>query len=307
MHDEAWIPDDAITQRGAFTRDQARARGATTGEIRWRVSRGVWVPVVGRALRHTHDELDAVTLLHAAHLTWPDGVVVLGAAARIHELPVPDDGYVDVVVPTGRRAQRGLRPHRYRLDPGDVTEAFGVPVTTRRRTILDCLGRLPPAVSLDLLAWVSSRHLLPAEQIASWVAAHPWRWGNQARLGAARRLAAGAVNPAEDLLHQILRRAGITGWLPGAALHEHAGVWANADVYFPELRLVIEVDGRRAHGEGRFQSDRTRQNRLIEAGCTVLRYTWPDLVERPTEVARQIRAMIDRLSPRTPTSARLRA
>ena len=93
--------------------------------------------------------------------------------------------------------------------------------------------------------------------------------------------------------------------MAGASLHEHVGVWASADVYFPELRLVIEVDGRHAHGEGRFQSDRTRQNQLIEAGCTVLRYTWTDLVERPDAVARQVRAMVARL--RSAPSARLRA
>ncbi len=66
-------------------------------------------------------------------------------------------------------------------------------------------------------------------------------------------------------------------------------------MYFPDVRLVIEVDGRRAHGDARFQSDRTRQNLLVGAGCTVLRYPWSDLVERPDQVAAQVRATLARL------------
>lgn len=299
MSDEFRVPPAARWQGGAFTRAQARAAGATAGHVRWRVAQRAWVPVAGVALRSADREPDKFTYLHAAHLTWPDGIVVLGAAARIYGLPVPDDGRVDVVVRTGRAAQRSLVPHRYRLDAEDVTDVLGVPVTTHRRTILDCLGRLPERASLNLLAWVSSRRLLAAGELAAWVDDHPGRWGNQARARAAQRLASGAVNPAEDELHQILRQAHITGWLAGVSLVEHLGVWAQADVYFPDVRLVVEVDGRAAHGGARFQADRTRQNLLVAAGCTVLRYTWADLVGRHREVAAQIKATITRLETQT--------
>ncbi len=105
----------------------------------------------------------------------------------------------------------------------------------------------------------------------------------------------GAVSPAEERLHTILRRGRITGWIAGASLLDHLGVPAQADVYFPAIRLVIEVDGRVAHGPDRFQSDRTRQNMLVAAGCTVLHYTWQDLVEHPDAVLAQIRALIAQL------------
>lgn len=301
--DDRWVPEAARHQHGAFTRRQALEAGATAGQIRWRVSRGAWVPVAGVALRHAATPVSHLTTAHAAHLTWPDGVLVLGAAARLHRLPVPDDPAVDVLVYSGRGPQRCLRPHRFQLDDGDVVELLGLPVTALRRTILDCLGRLHAPASTDLLAWVASRKLLPSDALASWVAEHPGRWGNRARARAVARLASGAVNPAEDALHAILRRARITGWVAGASLHEYVGVWANADVYFPAVRLVIEVDGRRAHSsDEHFQADRTRQNRLVAAGCTVLRYTWYDLVTRPRDVAAQIQAMLARLS--SSTSAR---
>ena len=292
----------AWRQGGAFTRRQALAAGATPGQVRWRLRQRVWVPVLGAALRAAARPADDVTLLYAAHLTWPDGVVALGLAARVHGLPVPDDGRVELVVPAGRRTQGRLVPHRYALDPHDVVRMTGVPMTTRRRTILDCLGRLPPPAATRLLAWVSSRRLLDADELTAWVAEHGGRWGNSARAAAARRLATGAVNPAEERLHALLGRAGITGWTAGASLVEHLGVWAQADVYFPAERLVIEVDGRGAHGDERFQSDRTRQNVLMAAGCTVLRYTWADLWERPDLVTSQIRATLARLRGTSATS-----
>ena len=45
----------------------------------------------------------------------------------------------------------------------------------------------------------------------------------------------------------------------------------------------------------RFQRDRTRQNRLVAAGWTVLRFTWNDLRDRPNGVIAEIRAVIARL------------
>ncbi len=296
MHDAQWVPPDAARQAGAFTRRQAMAAGMTKSEVGWRVRRGVWTPVAGMALRHATRPADEVMEAHAARLTWPDAVMALTSAARLHRIPVRLDGRVHVVLPCSRRARGILTPHRYPLDPGDVTHVLGIPVTTARRTVVDLLGRLPEPARLDLLAWVSSRRVIAAEDVSAWVSHHRRRWGNQARTAAAERLATGAVNPAEDRLHDILRRGGVDGWLGGASLLEHLGVPAQADVYFPAVRLVLEVDGLGAHGPERFQSDRARQNMLVAAGCTVLRYTWLDLVQRPHEVLAQVRSMLVRLT-----------
>ncbi len=99
-------------------------------------------------------------------------------------------------------------------------------------------------------------------------------------------------------MHEILRAAGITGWVADAHLLPVLGVAAVADVWFPAARLVVEVDGRVAHGPDRFQQDRTRQNLLVAAGCTVLRFTWDDLTRRPQEVVAAIRRVVARRTDR---------
>lgn len=119
--------------------------------------------------------------------------------------------------------------------------------------------------------------------------------GERATTSCPGALADGAYNPAERRLHSILRRAGITGWRGDQRVDLADGAIARVDVLFHRQRLVLEVDGRAAHGSDAFQADRTRQNLLVGAGYTVLRFTWPDLVERPNQVARQVQAMLTRL------------
>jgi very-short-patch-repair endonuclease len=56
---------------------------------------------------------------------------------------------------------------------------------------------------------------------------------------------------------------------------------------------VIEVDGRAHHTTpDRFERDRERQNALVAAGWTVLRFTWRDLTTRPSAVVATVRRML---------------
>ena len=61
----------------------------------------------------------------------------------------------------------------------------------------------------------------------------------------------------------------------------------------PARRIAIEVDGWAWHVDvERFQADRRRQNALVNAGWTVLRFTWHDLTADPERVIAQIRAAL---------------
>jgi very-short-patch-repair endonuclease len=278
-----------------FTAAQAVAEGLTAAQVRRRIDSGRWVRVLGRALAPPGLDIGSWEQAHAAALTWPEAVVCLGTAARLHRLPVPDDGLVHVVVPSPRASRGVLTPHELPLGPGDVSRVGQAVVTTRRRTLIDCLGRLGDVESEVLTAWVLTRRLLGPDELARAIAERPGAWGNARRRRALRDMRAGAASPAERRLHQLLHRAGLTGWLPNEPLSGHLGVYASADVYFPDVRLVVEVDGAVFHGYNRFQADRTRQNLLVGAGCTVLRFTWEDLTQRPDAVIAQIAAALRRL------------
>jgi hypothetical protein len=62
------------------------------------------------------------------------------------------------------------------------------------------------------------------------------------------------------------------------------------DFAYPELGLLIEVDGRRYHtAKLDLEADRIRDNRLMAARWRVLRISWKQLVSRPDEVVGLLR------------------
>lgn len=286
-------PARAETTFGLFTRADAVAAGYSAAQVRRRVRCGEWVVVVGEVMTVPGlRDVDPWLRSQAAALHWPDGVVCLRTAALLHRIPLADDGLVHVLVPIARASGRGMVTHQWPLEPGDVTQVALASATDRRRTVLDCLGRLPDAEVDSLVAWVSSRRLLTADEIDEWLTRHPYSWGNARRRRVLDRLRTGTGSEAEARLHQLLRRAHIGGWIAGAHLLGEVGVAAQADVWFPAERLVVEVDGVVAHGPARFQADRAWQNALVRAGCTVLRFTWRDLVNSPAEVIATILATL---------------
>ncbi|MFZ0323118.1 MAG: DUF559 domain-containing protein [Actinomycetes bacterium] len=90
-----------------------------------------------------------------------------------------------------------------------------------------------------------------------------------------------------------MRTAGVTGWRANVVLRDARGVIGVVDLLFEAARLVVEIDGYAVHGRREaFQRDRTKQNRLIAAGYTVLRFTWDDVQNRPHAIVSQIRAAL---------------
>jgi very-short-patch-repair endonuclease len=89
-----------------------------------------------------------------------------------------------------------------------------------------------------------------------------------------------------------VREAGLSDWV--ANLPVSAGGRAYVlDMAFEAQRVEVAVDGRAFHTDARsFQNDRTRQNDLVAAGWTVLRFTWEDIVDRPADVVRRIREIL---------------
>ena len=288
------VPPVARSQGGAFTRAQALAAGWTPRQVERRRARGRWVAVVGQVLTASPGPASAATRACAAGLLWSDAVIWFRTAAQLWLLPVADDGLTHVVTTVrGRRAAGAV------VRTGSAGEAVlwegAVLVTSRTRTVLDCLALLPETESLDLYAWATTRGLVTRADVAAELRA---RFGRPGAVRLRHLLAltvTGAVSGAEVLLHRLLRRAGVAGWRPNAEVYDGHGLIGVVDLLFEKERVVVEVDGERAHsGRRAFVGDRRRQNRLVNAGYRVLRFTWWDLTERPAAVVAEIRAALAR-------------
>jgi very-short-patch-repair endonuclease len=90
-----------------------------------------------------------------------------------------------------------------------------------------------------------------------------------------------------------LRLTLVLGGLPRPVtqhrIYDHTGRFvARVDLAYPELRIAIEYDGEN-HKE-RWAEDMVRQNRIIGAGWTLMRYTNRDVVRRSKTVVAQVDA-----------------
>lgn len=272
-----------------FTRDQALEEGATADQVRRLLESRTWKRVLGRGVAHRSLESRVASRAWAATLTVPCGVVVRSTAAQLHGLPVPDDGLVHLSVPRTLARTRGGIARHVRHPELVAIELNGLPVTGFTQTAIDCLAHTALPDAERLLAWLQSRDRLAAKDLTAALVERAGRHGTEQLRRLAELAAAGAGNPAEALLHQLLREAGIRGWQAPGKIVLNGRVVAMVDVLFAAKRLVIELDGFSAHTRWRaFQDDRSRQNRLVNAGYRVLRFTWNDLIERPAEVIAQI-------------------
>lgn len=255
----------------------------------------MWRRVLGRGLTGRSGPIGVEQLSWAGRLTRPDAVVSHTTAALLRGWPVPDAPQPVHLTGRGRGlpAPGGIRLHEVPLPAGDVEDLRGLVVTTAGRTAVDCLMTLPQRDGLGLYAWLLSRDLFSHAELGAAVRAATGRPGVRALLALFKATGGAAANPAELLLHHVLREHGLTGWTANAAIVHRTRIIARADVLFDRARLIVEVDGFEAHsGRDRFLADRRRQNELVAAGYTVLRVTWDDLTRQPEVLVDQLRRLL---------------
>lgn len=100
----------------------------------------------------------------------------------------------------------------------------------------------------------------------------------------------------ESLVAAVFRRHRVPKAVYQYTVRLNGRFLARVDFAYPELRLAVEFDGHDGHRTpAQLQRDLTRQNLLVAAGWTVLRFTWVDVVERPEMVAATIRSQLAKL------------
>jgi very-short-patch-repair endonuclease len=224
------------------------------------------------------------------------GVLARATAARLWGVLDDDAGVVHVALPHSRRVAipPGVRLHRHVIAPAEIRHRSGLPSTSRTVALLDVLATAPFSEASRLADRAVQKGWLVAGDCERRLRTQPCRPGNRQL----RRLLAsidGAAADSERILHRLLRKAGIRGWIPNHDVWSSGDLVAVIDVAFPQLRLAIEVDGMAYHVDvDRFRRDRRRQNSLVALGWTVLRFTWFDLTQRPGYVVATIRRLLAR-------------
>jgi hypothetical protein len=283
----------ASGQRGLFTRRQARASGLSPYQIRHRVRSGQWRQVAPAVFAPATLTLTPSVRDRAVQLATPGSVLAGPSAARCWHIPVPDSRPC-LLVPPHAHPRVDATVIYDSLKRSDLWIRDGAPVTSRPRTIIDCLRLLPERAALTLLDRALQQRWMDFDDLTEHVRAVVGRRGAPRLVRLVREVADGSRSAAERRMVGLLGRAGITGWTVNVAIRDDRGVIGLGDVVFRKHRVVIELDGWAFHIDPvRFQRDRERQNRLVAAGWTVLRFTWRDLTDRPGSVVATVKAVLN--------------
>ena len=98
-------------------------------------------------------------------------------------------------------------------------------------------------------------------------------------------------SPMETRLRMLLVANGLPRPAAQVSLYDTVGRFAGRpDLYYREACLGIEYDG--GNHRDRLTDDNRRQNRLHEIGVSLLRYSAPDLIERPAAIVAEVRAAL---------------
>lgn len=278
--------------RGPFTLRQGLDAGLTPDQLRtsaWKHLSFNWYCWAG--LRVT-EEMRLATI----HAGLPPGAAFSGlTAARLHGLDLSPPRRPEVIVPPeleiADRIQATVR--RVELHPTDLTWCHGLPVTSPLRTAFDLAGRSPLVEGVVAVDLALHAGLIALDEFACYVAQHARRPG----VVRARRVLTHAEpkseSPMETRLRMLLVLAGLPRPQAQVDLTTSQGVFAGrADLFYPEALLAVEFDGEN-HRE-RLVGDDRRQNRIADLGITLLRYTTPDLSERPSAVVAEVGAALRR-------------
>jgi hypothetical protein len=192
------------------------------------------------------------------------------------------------------------------LEPRWVTRRAGIPVTDPVRLFVDLGAVLPLGTVASLLDRALGRRLVTVAGVRAARDAVARR--GRAGCGVIRRL----LDERTDLprpsgvlearMASVFVRHGLPAPEAEHVVRADDGRFVGrVDFAYPDLKLAIEVDGYEAHSSlDAFQADRARQNDLVAAEWTLLRFTWADVHARAPHVAltveRARRALLGRES-----------
>jgi very-short-patch-repair endonuclease len=256
-----------------WTRERLRHHVSSRG---WRLAhRGVYV-LSNAPLRPRQRWL-------AAALTTPDSVLSHCSAGACYGFYRFDRAYEVVSRPGqgGRRRHGGVLVFRSKTLDADVTRHNAIPITTAARVLVD----LAPGLGQKQLgrAFRESIRLrcTTAGRVLETVQRHAGRPGTPLLRSLATRYAKlpyqRTRSDAEALALEILHDAGLP---PPQVNMKVAG--EEADLVWPERRLIVEIDGPQFH---QFADEDARKKRAWRAaGYTVRRITSDAVYDRPGDL-----------------------
>lgn len=246
---------------------------------------------------------DSMHALAAARRRLPDGAAFSGlTAAWLHGLDVSPAAPIEATVPPTARVsvRSGIKLRRSSLGPDDVVRVRELPTTSIARTLAEICKRYSLIEAVGLVDAAIHARRVNLKDLDLWVKAHVGSHCVPSLRRVLQYVEPLAESPMETRLRMVLVIGGLPRPKAQVSIHDRWGRFVGRpDLYYEGARLGIEYDGA-VHRE-MLAEDNRRQNRLLDAGVRLLRFTAGDVLHRPDLVVLQVRALLrsDRL-PQTP-------
>jgi len=227
----------------------------------------------------------------------PEAVFSGSTAGWLHGLDLPPVDPVQVTVPNAHASNRaGVHLRRATLAPVEIVRLKGLRVTSALRTavdlgsnrvLVDAVIALDMALHKRIVALTELRAFCEANRGAKRVA----------KLRRAIELTEPATeSPMETRFRMLLLMARLPRPRAQVSLHDHQGRFlGRPDLYYSEHKLALEYDG--ATHRDSLVEDNRRQNRLLNGGFRLLRFTAADIFQAPESVIGQVRLAISKHGP----------
>ena len=247
--------------------------GLTRAAVEKRVRAGRLTPyirgvfLVGPLLPPLGPESAALLACRGAALSHLSAAALWGIAER------PDVVHVTAI--TNKRARKGVRTHRSAIPTQDIRMRQGLSLTSPYRTIVDLRGHVSTTTHKHAIWEASYRRLITDDQAEVLLGS---RTGKLAR------------HEAERILVELLTTAGVPEPQTNHRLHG----W-EVDLYWPEHRVALELDGFDAHGHRQgFERDHRKALQLEARGIHILRASGVQLTEEPTTIVATVAGALAR-------------
>jgi very-short-patch-repair endonuclease len=250
-----------------------------------RIHRGVYSVGHPRISRRGHCLAAVLACGRGALLSHESAAWLWGLLPQLPLLP-------EVTTPTRGHPRASLSIHHSTiLASTDVALVERIPVTAVPRTLLDLAAR-PRAKSLERAIERSERRGLLDIAAVDWLIARCGRHPGRKRLAAALRLYRDPAFTRSWLERRFLDLVLAEG-LPRPAVNTFVEGY-EVDAYWEPERFAVELDGFDFHrGRSSFENDRRRQEELKLAGIEMVRFTARRILDRPSEVAHRVAALLE--------------
>lgn len=269
---EPFLGSEALAA-GRMTQHQLRTRFVA-------VHQDVYVPV--------GTELTPISRAKASWLrSRRRGVLVGFSASALHGSKWISGKRPAEISDTNHKRTRGVIARGVFLEPDEICQKAGMPVTTPERTALDLLCWYPPDTAIaavDALARATRLKIPDVELLAE---RYRGRRGIRQARKALELVDPGAESPRESSLRLLIIRAGFPRPHTQIPVYNEYGVLiAEVDMGYEELKIAFEYEGDHHRTDRRqFTKDIRRHEALIELGWIVIRVTVEDT---PGNIIRRI-------------------